>query len=115
MGISTFFTGIFDMVVFDPPHTNPGETGKGELFKVFGALRAEKMVPSIYYASRELLRVLRDYGYLILKWNTHSKSLEQILALFPIKPLFGHKTAYKTKHSAQTYWICFMKIPKEES
>jgi hypothetical protein len=104
-----FIDGVFDLVLFDPPHTNPGETGRGIMTNIWGAIRAEKMVPTLYYASRELLRTLKFGGQFILKWNTHSKSLDSVLALFPIKPLFGHKTAYKTKHSAQTYWVFFIK------
>jgi SAM-dependent methyltransferase len=104
-----FIDGAFDLVLFDPPHTNPGETGRGIMTNLWGAIRSEKMVPTLYFASRELLRVLKEDGQFILKWNTHSKSLASVLAIFPIKPLFGHKTAFKTKHSSQTYWVFFIK------
>ena len=108
-----FPNDIFELIIFDPPHTNPGETGKGELYKNYGALRAGKMVPTLYYATRELLRVLKPNGYLIFKWNTHKKGLNKILQLFPIQPLFGQKTAYKTKHSSSTYWVLFRKEQRQ--
>jgi ubiquinone/menaquinone biosynthesis C-methylase UbiE len=104
-----FPDNIFDTVLFDPPHTNPGETGKGIMSDVWGALNAQKMVPSLYQAFRELIRVLKEEGHLIFKWNTHKKPLDRVLTLCPLKPLFGHKTAFKTKHSSQTFWIYFVK------
>lgn len=105
-----FKDSVFDLVLFDPPHSSVGTTGKGELFKTFGSMTAGKFVPTIYRASRELFRVLKKGCFLIFKWNTHAYSLKRVLAIFPYKPLFGQKTAYKTKHSSSTYWLCFQKL-----
>jgi len=97
----------FHLVVFDPPHTNPGQ--HGIFYKKFGALRASKVIPVLYRATRELFRVLKQNGVLIFKWNTHDKPLNRILSCFPVPPLFGQKTAYQTKHSSSTWWVTFLK------
>lgn len=97
----------FDLVVFDPPHTSAGE--HGIFIQTFGALRAHRFVPDLYKASRELKRVLRNGGILIFKWNTHDYSLERAISLFPLKALFGQKTAYKTQSGSSTYWTTFLK------
>ena len=97
----------FDLVVFDPPHGSNGQ--KGVFADRYGTLLAHQQFPFVYWAARELLRVLKKGGSLIFKWNTHDKSLPRILQAFPIKPLFGQKTAYKTKHSSSTFWVYFKK------
>lgn len=97
----------FDLVVFDPPHTSAGQ--HGIFYQKFGALRASKVIPVLYRAARELLRVLKNHGVLIFKWNTHDKPLDRVLSCFPIPPLFGQRTAHRTKHSSSTFWVTFIK------
>lgn len=102
-----FRDDVFDIVVFDPPHTS---AGKGGIFyQRFGALRASKFAPIIYRASRELFRVLKAKGVLLFKWNTHDYSLKRAIGLFPYPPLFGQKLSYKTVSGSSTYWATFQK------
>ena len=100
----------FDLIIFDPPHGSVGE--KSELFKRYGTLKAHKLVSTFYKATRELFRVLKTNGILIFKWNTHDYSLKRVLALFPVEPLFGQKTAYRKKHVSSTYWVTFVKMER---
>jgi len=104
----------FKLIVFDPPHQS-GKAQTGWLAKKYGKLNFNTIHKDFYTTFKELYRVLEDYGILIFKWSTAQIRKERILALADNwKPLFGQKTAYKTKHSSSTYWFCFMKIPKEE-
>jgi hypothetical protein len=53
----------------------------------------------------ELFRVLKNDGFFILKWCENDKSAEEVLNLFPYKPMFGSRTGQKNNN----HWICFMK------
>lgn len=97
----------FDLVVFDPPHLSL--PSGSILYEKFGSLRASKIVPVLYRASRELFRVLKKDCVLIFKWNTHNRELGRVLTCFPIKPLFGQRSAFRTKHASSTYWVTFVK------
>jgi len=50
---------------------------------------------------------LKPDGFFIFKWNNCDKSIEEILRLFPYKPLFGTNLNNHSKHT--TYWIVFLK------
>ena len=104
-----FPDNLFDMVVFDPPHMVLSEQNKGVMKARYGYIDNRSFHSDFYRAFRELFRVLKASGFLILKWNDHDKGLDKVLALTDMKPLFGQKTAVRTKHSSSTYWICFRK------
>lgn len=53
----------------------------------------------------ECFRVLRSEGTLIFKWNETDVPVSHILALTPVKPLFGNRCG----KTAKTHWIVFMK------
>lgn len=97
----------FNLVLFDPPHTSAGI--KTVFAKKYGSIRMHKIISELYQTSRELFRVLKINGFLIFKWNTHHRKLDRILQYFPQKPLFGQKTAFRTKHASSTYWCLFLK------
>lgn len=98
----------FNLVVFDPPHLfNQKESSI--MGKKFGSLCKQTWKKDLKEGFDECWRVLKDKGILIFKWNAVHISFNDVLALFPVKPLFGHKTA---KHG-RTIWWCFMKIPEE--
>jgi SAM-dependent methyltransferase len=99
---------IFDLIVFDPPH-QPFLNGYGIFVRKFGALQSKTIHIDLYKAAKELFRVLKCNGILIVKWNTHDYRLEKLLQLFPERPLFGQKTAFRTKHASSTYWLTFRK------
>ena len=106
--IEPIFEGKFDLVVFDPPHTTWGP--KSQVAKRYGAYHAEEIRDLIQRAAPQIHRLLKADGFLIFKWNTHEMPLEKILALMPqFRPLFGQRTAIRTKHASSTYWVVLVK------
>lgn len=101
-----FASGIFDMVVFDPPHLmNVGPRLAAKYGKLFANWRDE-----LRSGFDENWRVLKPNGTLIFKWAVNDIPLREVLALAPSQPLFGHTTGSKS----QTRWICFIKWVKCE-
>lgn len=106
--LSQFGEKRFKLIVWDPPHIR--NLGKNSIMrKKFGDLNAETWKYDLGKGFDELWRVLAVYGVLIFKWNTEDLELKQVLGCFKEKPLFGHTTGSKSK----TYWMAFMKNPKE--
>lgn len=98
-----FSDDTFSLVVFDPPHMNSlGENSW--LAKKYGRLMADWR-DDISEGFRECLRVLKTHGTLIFKWNTTDIPAEEVLALAPQPPLFGHTTGRQSK----TIWATFLK------
>lgn len=97
----------FKLVVFDPPHLLAGGEN-GWQRKKYGILNKSSWKEDLGQGFKECWRVLDDYGTLIFKWNEESIAIKDVLALFPVEPLFGHPTA----RSGKTKWCVFMKIPK---
>lgn len=93
----------FYMVVFDPPHLKTlGETSW--LAKKYGKLPSD-WKPLIREGFEECMRVLKQNGTLIFKWNEYEINLKEVLELIPYKPLFGHTTGRQSK----TIWMAFIK------
>jgi len=63
---------VFDLVIFDPPHTQPGMTGI--FYRKFGALRSSLIIPTLYKASRELFRVLKK-GHFLFSSGTLTRKI----------------------------------------
>ena len=57
------------------------------------------------------MRVLRDGGVLIFKWAETSIPTRDIINAIGTEPLFRHRSGKKSN----THWMCFMKIPKDET
>ena len=93
----------FYHVVFDVPHTlNMSPTTR--TVKKYGTLNNEwKRVLRDGFS--ECFRVLKYRGTLILKWNEIHIPLRDILALTPMKPLYGHRSGRQQK----THWVAFLK------
>lgn len=51
----------------------------------------------------ECMRVLKDNGVLIFKWNEHKIKIKKVIEAIGSIPLFGHTTGTKT------IWMAFMK------
>lgn len=95
-----FEDDAFDMVVFDPPHLiHAGENSW--LAKKYGKLD-ELWPEDIRQGFAECMRVLKQNGSLIFKWNEDQISLQEVLAAIGEKPLFGNKRS-------KTHWLVFMK------
>lgn len=92
----------FRLVVFDPPHlTRLGQSS-------WLAQKYGRLLPSweddIRSGFDECFRVLAPGGVLIFKWSEVQISTSRILALSPVRPLFGHTGA-----NATTHWMTFIK------
>ena len=95
----------FSLVVFDPPHfTSLGENSYTA--QTYGRLDPKTWKQDLAKGFKECFRVLKPNGVLIFKWNEYDILLKDILALTPIKPLFGHPSGKMQK----THWVCFIKL-----
>lgn len=98
-----FPSDTFYLVVFDPPHmTTLG--AKSWMAKKYGRLTGDWR-EELRKGFAECFRVLKPNGTLIFKWNEHNVSVGDVLALCPIKPLFGHTSGRQSK----TLWMAFLK------
>ena len=93
----------FSLVVFDPPHLKVGK--KSYFAQIYGSLE-NTWQDDLRKGFAECFRVLKKDGVLIFKWNESEIPLKDILALTPIKPLFGHRSGKASK----THWVAFMKL-----
>ena len=94
--------GSFRLVVFDPPHlVHAGP--KSWLAAKYGKL-SDNWRDDIRRGFAECLRVLEPGGILVFKWNETQVKVGEVLALCPIKPLFGHISGRK----GLTHWLVFM-------
>lgn len=99
-----FGDGVFDMVVFDPPHLiNAGESSW--LAKKYGKLDKLSWQSDLKAGFEECFRVLQTFGVLIFKWNEDQIKISEVLKLAPQEPLFGQR-------SGKTHWLVFRKVTK---
>ena len=106
----------FFLVVFDPPHLQ--WLGQKSVFRrKYGALNKETWPDDIQKGANELWRVLKPFGVLIFKWADHDIPYQNVIKLFPKRPLFGQITSTNQRRKGgkpyHTYWFCFMKIPEQ--
>ena len=102
-----FASGVFEMVVFDPPHMETlGESSW--MAKKYGRLLTGWQT-SLADGFSECFRVLKIGGSLIFKWNEFDVPVSEVLKLARVKPMFGHKSG---KHS-KTHWLCFVKADRQ--
>lgn len=98
-----FSTGLFQLVVFDPPHlVRVGD--KSWMRLKYGRLEKGWKV-EIAQGFVECFRVLKPGGTLVFKWNETQIPVSQILKLTSEQPLFGNRCG---KHS-KSHWIVFLK------
>ena len=98
-----FPSDTFDHIIFDPPHIVES-SASGNVAKTYGVLRGEWR-EELRGGFAECFRVLRPGGTLIFKWNELHIPVNEILALTPHKPLYGHRSGKASK----THWIAFLK------
>lgn len=53
----------------------------------------------------ECFRVLKPHGTLVFKWNEYAIPVRDVLALTPIRPLYGTRSGKQ----ACTLWLVFLK------
>jgi len=106
-----FPDNYFDMVVFDPPHLiRKRKTVESTMMKQYGYLYESDYKVKLKNGIRKLFDVLKNDGVFVFKWNDGDKSINEVLPLFPFKPLFGTQIGQRTN----TYWIVFIKHRLEQ-
>ena len=94
----------FHLAVFDPPHLI--RAGK----KSWLAAKYGKLGPDwrddLKAGFEECMRVLKPCGTLVFKWNETQVKLSEILHIFGLRPLFGHRLG-------KTHFLVFMKLTEE--
>lgn len=102
-----FLDESFHLVSFDPPHIQKmGQTAW--MAKKYGLL-PKMWQELIGKGFSECMRVCKQYGTVIFKWNETEIKLKEVLAVIESvghKPLFGHTTGRQSK----TIWLAFMKL-----
>ena len=92
----------FSLVVFDPPHLT--QAGEGSwLAKKYGVLSPD-WKKDIATGFRECLRVLKEDGVLIVKWNEEQVTIGEFVKAVGFRPLFGNRMKEK-----KTIWLDYMK------
>lgn len=95
-----FENETFYHVVFDPPHLkNIGENSYMAI--KYGKLN-EDWKTVIKQGFNECMRVLKQYGTLVFKWNEEQIKLKEILNIIDYQPLYGNRRA-------KTHWLVFVK------
>ena len=98
-----YATETFNLIAFDPPHLKNCGVGAW-IGKKYGILSPD-WKDDLAKGFAECFRVLKTGGTLVFKWNETQIKTSEILALTPVKPLFGHISGKRSN----THWICFSK------
>lgn len=98
----------FRLVAFDPPHLE--RAGKnGWMAAKYGRL-GPLWRDDLRAGFSECFRVLEPEGILVFKWNETNVKVGEVLALTPLRPLFGQVSG----HRQMTHWLVFMKPTSAE-
>ena len=73
--------------------------------KKYGKLPKDKWKEILHDGFSECMRVCKENGIIIFKWNETDVPVSEIIDIIGYKPLFGHKSGKLNK----THWLCFMK------
>ena len=85
--------GVFEMVVFDPPHLK--DVGKTAYMRQkYGALDGDWR-DTIRKGFSECFRVLKPGGFLVFKWADVQIALRDVLPLAGREPMFGSRVGGK--------------------
>lgn len=99
-----FPDNTYYLVVFDPPHLiNIGDSSW--MAKKYGKLPKNNWENVLRDGFAECMRVCKENGIVIFKWNETDIPVSKIIETIGHKPLFGHKSGKLNK----THWLCFMK------
>ena len=91
------------LAVFDPPHLiNKSESAW--MVKKYGTLPSDWR-SELKQGFDECMRVLKNNGILVFKWNEVEIPTSEIIKVFGKQPLFGHKSGKRMN----TNWLVFMK------
>lgn len=104
-----FSNNTFKLVVFDPPHLHTAGA-KSWMAHKYGKLSKLTWEVDLALGFAECFRVLASDGILVFKWNEIQIKIKEVLALTPVRPLFGNTSGKK----AGTHWYVFMKEGDEK-
>lgn len=104
-----FKDNTFDLIDFDPPHRIRKFSPTWIHDSLYGTIDPDKFIKTFYTAFKELFRVLKPGGFLILKWCDLDRSLDDILKLTEHKPLFWNISGATKAGEQKTFFICFRK------
>ncbi len=91
------------LVVFDPPHLI-GKSENAWMVKKYGTLPTN-WAEELQRGFDECWRVLKPNGTLVFKWNEAEVPTSEIIKLFGVDPLFGHKSGKRSN----TNWLVYFK------
>lgn len=99
-----FGGGIFDLVIFDPPHVNAGRYSNTS--RSYGWHTTTEIRDLIAGTAREAHRVTAPSAIMAFKWNDHDQRLGPVLALMSDywDALCGHSVAARMKRRSETFW-----------
>lgn len=100
----------FSLVVFDPPHILKRGGKRSYMKEKYGELDKKTWREDLRLGFAECFRVMKKDGVLIFKWSEFDIPLREILALTPVRPLFGHRSGKASK----THWVAFMKTAQSK-
>lgn len=97
----------YSLIVFDPPHKNNAATGN--MVRSYGHHTAAEIREIVAETAKEAHRVAADDALMAFKWNEHSRTLPDILALLAPywQPLFGHGVTHQQRG---TSWVMLRRI-----
>ena len=98
----------FYLAVFDPPHLID-KSEKAWMVKKYGSLPTDWR-SELNGGFRECMRVLKENGVLVFKWNEAEIPTREIIKALGQEPLFGHRSGKRSG----TNWLVFMKQRKEQ-
>ena len=109
-----FADGTFDLVVFDPPHTNFGKNGL--MSATYGWHTMPEIRDIIAGTAKEAHRVSKTEALMAFKWSNRDMRLGPILALMQDhwQVLFGHSVAarprkFNSEHISETFWSMLLR------
>jgi hypothetical protein len=100
--------GMFDLLVFDPPHLNFG--ARSVFAQKYGHYSTREILQLVAETAAESWRVAAGGAVLAFKWNDHDIALPRVVALMAPywEPLFG---SVIDRAKTKTYWVMFRRRP----
>ena len=109
----------FDIVVFDPPHTNLGRNS--DMSKTYGYMTGSQITNLVAQGSTEAARVARPGAVMGFKWSDRDRGLESTMEFLDRRwePLFGQRLPAGRRRKASnkitnTHWVLFRVAAQQE-
>lgn len=110
-----FADSVFDLIVFDPPHTNFGKNGA--MSATYGWHTMPEIRDIIAGTAKEAHRVSKPSALMAFKWSNRDMRLGPILGSMQEwwGALFGHSVAarprkFNSEHISETFWAMLHRV-----